>query len=238
LSPGREYTVKVAAKNAMGVGRNTTFNIVTSQELHLENNKTRPQIRVPSGPARSISVDRISNTALQVTWESPDHANTNPVDSITGYSAVVGLNNCSNEAQIWTVRSTVNEVTFDNLRPGGKYCVRIYPINKHGPALEETVQAFDQVINFPNLVVCKIAKTEHPSFHYGEDGVTFLYKAQWNINRCQISQPMEGMECLPSQSKFTSLPFQCNELKGQRKKRIELMVPKDTQCHLVRVDKS
>ena len=32
LSPGREYTVKVAAKNAMGVGRNTTFNIVTSRK--------------------------------------------------------------------------------------------------------------------------------------------------------------------------------------------------------------
>ena len=32
LSPGREYSVKVAAKNVIGVGRNTTFNITTEGE--------------------------------------------------------------------------------------------------------------------------------------------------------------------------------------------------------------
>ena len=36
LSPGREYTVKVAAKNAIGVGRNTTFNITTKGESECE----------------------------------------------------------------------------------------------------------------------------------------------------------------------------------------------------------
>ena len=36
LSPGREYTVKVAAKNAIGVGRNTTFNITTEGESERE----------------------------------------------------------------------------------------------------------------------------------------------------------------------------------------------------------
>ena len=36
LSPGREYTVKVAAKNAIGVGRNTTFNITTKSESERE----------------------------------------------------------------------------------------------------------------------------------------------------------------------------------------------------------
>ena len=33
LSPGSTYTVKVAAKNGMGVGRNATFTVVTKREL-------------------------------------------------------------------------------------------------------------------------------------------------------------------------------------------------------------
>ena len=37
LSPGSTYTVKVAAKNGLGVGRNATFTVVTKRELTREN---------------------------------------------------------------------------------------------------------------------------------------------------------------------------------------------------------
>ena len=37
LSPGSTYTVKVAAKNGLGVGRNATFTVVTKRELTRKN---------------------------------------------------------------------------------------------------------------------------------------------------------------------------------------------------------
>ena len=106
----------------------------------------------PSGAARNIRVERISNTAVEVTWEDPVVEQTTLGGRITGYRVVIGNRKCTTELQTWTVQDNVNTVRFGSLEPGGRYCVRIYPFNNDGPAPENIVKDSAVTTKLPDLL--------------------------------------------------------------------------------------
>jgi hypothetical protein len=139
LEEAVQYTVKVRAANKFGEGSNAVLSVRTRDSA-------------PSGPARNIRVERISTTAIEVTWEDPGRQHINAVGGITGYRVVIGNRKCTTELQTWTVQDNVNTVRFGSLEPGGRYCVRIYPFNNDGPAPESIVKDSAVTTKLPDLL--------------------------------------------------------------------------------------
>ena len=87
------------------------------------------------------------------------------------------------------------------------------------------------------LAVCDLVKTEHPSFHYGQDGRTYLCQAVWNIKKCSLTREApKGVDCLPKTSKLSNLPFRCRAVRGAGRIKLQLKVPKDLECQLIQAD--
>jgi hypothetical protein len=104
LEEAVQYTVKVRAVNKFGEGPNAVLSVRTKDSA-------------PSGPARNIRVERISTTAIEVTWNNPDPEHINAVGGITGYKVVIGSRDCRGESK--KTKNTTNlKVVFDGLKPG------------------------------------------------------------------------------------------------------------------------
>ena len=104
----------------------------------------------PSGPARNIRVERISTTAVEVTWEDPGRQHINAVGGITGYRVVVGNNNC--RSTIKSTQTTNLKVVFDGLEPGAVYCVRVFPLNSIGAAPNGIVRNSSVRVELPDVL--------------------------------------------------------------------------------------
>ena len=105
----------------------------------------------PSGPARNIRVERISTTAVEVTWEDPAPEHINAVGGITGYEVVIGSGECRGESK--KPRNTTNlKVVFDGLDPGNRYCVRVFPLNSIGAAPNGIVRNSAVTVELPDVL--------------------------------------------------------------------------------------
>ena len=104
----------------------------------------------PSGPARNIGVERISTTAVEVTWGDPGRQHINAVGGITGYRVVVGNNNC--RSTIKSTQTTNLKVVFDGLEPGAVYCVRVFPLNSIGTAPNGIVMNSAVRVELPDVL--------------------------------------------------------------------------------------
>ena len=113
---------------------------------------------VPSGPPRNIRVERISTTAVKVTWEDPAPEHINAVGGITGYEVVIGSKKCRKTEK--SIETTNLKAVFDGLKPGTMYCVRLFPLNSIGAAPDDIVRDSAVTVEFPH-VLRKLATVLH-----------------------------------------------------------------------------
>ena len=118
-----------------------------------------PLFPVPSGPARNITVERISTTAVSVTWEAPDYENINAVGGITEYRVVIGNRNCNSISK--SSETTNLRVVFDSLEPGSSYCVRVFPLNNVGVTPNDIVRNSAVRVELPDVLRKSVVKLHH-----------------------------------------------------------------------------
>ena len=118
----------------------------------------------PSGPARNIRVERISTTAIEVTWNNPAPEHINAAGGITGYKVVIGSGDCRGELEKPKPNITTNlKFVFDGLNPGNEYCVRVFPLNNIGAAPDGIVKDSAVRVKLPNVLRKFAAVLHHRS---------------------------------------------------------------------------